>query len=241
MTESSDRLIGEAGVISLTSLKRSTIRRLLSAPDSDFPKPIQLTPGRIAWSEASVREWIARKVAVHQARSEAEVVARIFPEGSPLARMRAIFDRAAGGSFFAIIPAEQPLAENPFAGAIMLAGFGSRAEIGAFRDRLAELFSAQREALFAMPFDNDPAWIQWCVDYLDAVAGRVTPEQVDRPGVRVGALVRHNIELEAKEEPIPSPAESFHAAVQAGLARFEERTRRNCDAGKFGGRNAGDQ
>lgn len=43
-------------VEALTSLKRSTIYGLMRS--GEFPQPVKLTPGRSAWREEDIKEWI---------------------------------------------------------------------------------------------------------------------------------------------------------------------------------------
>jgi prophage regulatory protein len=53
------RLIPPAVVTDRTSLSRTTIWRMVRR--GEFPAPIQISPGRVAWSEAAVDAWIASK------------------------------------------------------------------------------------------------------------------------------------------------------------------------------------
>jgi prophage regulatory protein len=55
-----DRLLPPVVVIDRTSLSRTTLWRLVRR--SEFPAPIQVSPNRIAWSEAAVKSWIASKM-----------------------------------------------------------------------------------------------------------------------------------------------------------------------------------
>lgn len=54
-----DRLITTRELQQRTTLSRSTLWRM--ARDGDIPKPVQLTPTRIAWSERAIAEWLARR------------------------------------------------------------------------------------------------------------------------------------------------------------------------------------
>lgn len=54
-------------VCSRTSLSRSTVYRL--ARDGNFPRPVEITPGRMAWIESEIAEWIA--VRIEKARQSA--------------------------------------------------------------------------------------------------------------------------------------------------------------------------
>ena len=51
-----DRLLKIRDVIALTSLSRPTIYRL--SRSGSFPSPVQLSPGRVGFSEAALREWL---------------------------------------------------------------------------------------------------------------------------------------------------------------------------------------
>jgi prophage regulatory protein len=54
------RLLPPSVVSDRTSLSRTTIWRCVKS--GNFPKPIQISIGRIAWVEADVSNWIASKV-----------------------------------------------------------------------------------------------------------------------------------------------------------------------------------
>ena len=55
-------LLSRKQVIEVTGLSRATIDRMRK--DDDFPQPLQLSPRRVAWRAADVREWVAsRKIA----------------------------------------------------------------------------------------------------------------------------------------------------------------------------------
>jgi len=54
------RLLPPPVVTERTSLSRTTLWRLVRR--GEFPKPVQVSPGRVAWSEASVNAWIAEKM-----------------------------------------------------------------------------------------------------------------------------------------------------------------------------------
>lgn len=60
-SQGTDRLLPDAVVQERTSLDRTTRWRL--AKKGQFPAPIQISPGRVAWSESSITAWIAEKVA----------------------------------------------------------------------------------------------------------------------------------------------------------------------------------
>lgn len=55
-TNHNNRILSLKAVLALTSLSRSSIWRMYRA--GLFPRPIQLSPNRIGWSEAAVRAWI---------------------------------------------------------------------------------------------------------------------------------------------------------------------------------------
>jgi predicted DNA-binding transcriptional regulator AlpA len=56
----------EAGHIA-GSLSESTLRRLLKDPQSDFPKPVRITRGRIGFVRAEVVAWCEGRVAADRA------------------------------------------------------------------------------------------------------------------------------------------------------------------------------
>ena len=53
------RMLSKKEVIERTGLSAVTIWRRIRA--GDFPKPRQLTPNRIAWTESSIAEWEASR------------------------------------------------------------------------------------------------------------------------------------------------------------------------------------
>ena len=55
-----DRLIPPSAVLDRTSLSRTTIWRMVRA--GTFPKAVEVSPGRVAWSEAALNDWIASKL-----------------------------------------------------------------------------------------------------------------------------------------------------------------------------------
>jgi prophage regulatory protein len=55
-----ERLIGAEEVRRRVDLSRSTIWRLERA--GDFPRSVQISPGRRAWREADVDRWISEKL-----------------------------------------------------------------------------------------------------------------------------------------------------------------------------------
>lgn len=46
-------------VMAITSLSKPTIYKLMAA--GSFPKPIRISPNRVAWSDATLAAWIAAK------------------------------------------------------------------------------------------------------------------------------------------------------------------------------------
>jgi len=44
-----------------TSLTKTSIYRMISA--GSFPRPFELSPGRVAWLATDVEQWIAKRVA----------------------------------------------------------------------------------------------------------------------------------------------------------------------------------
>lgn len=55
-----DRMLPPAVVIDRTSLSRTTLWRLVKR--DAFPKPVSISPGRVAWPESAVQAWIAGKM-----------------------------------------------------------------------------------------------------------------------------------------------------------------------------------
>ena len=55
------RLIAPPVVSHRTSLSRTTLWRLVR--QGEFPKPVRVSAGRIAWLESAVDAWIASKTA----------------------------------------------------------------------------------------------------------------------------------------------------------------------------------
>ena len=45
-----------ADVIEFTTLSKSVLRRLMMR--DEFPKPVKLSPNRVAWRRAEVEEWV---------------------------------------------------------------------------------------------------------------------------------------------------------------------------------------
>jgi len=57
---SATRLLPPPVVTDRTSLSRTTLWRMVRR--GEFPKPIPISPNRVAWSEAEVDAWIASKM-----------------------------------------------------------------------------------------------------------------------------------------------------------------------------------
>jgi prophage regulatory protein len=53
----SERLVSLTPVCESTGLSRSTIYRLIA--NGDFPKPVKISKGRVAWREREVLAWLA--------------------------------------------------------------------------------------------------------------------------------------------------------------------------------------
>ena len=56
-TTNAERLLAPIVVSDRTSLSRTTLWRLTKK--GQFPTPVQVSPGRVAWSESAVSAWIA--------------------------------------------------------------------------------------------------------------------------------------------------------------------------------------
>lgn len=54
-------LLSIKDVCARVSLARSTVYRL--ADEGKFPRPVEITPGRVAWVEAEVADWIRARIA----------------------------------------------------------------------------------------------------------------------------------------------------------------------------------
>ena len=61
ITQTTERLLPPPVVCDRTSLSRTTLWRLVRA--GTFPKPVTVSPGRIAWPESAVQSWIASRMA----------------------------------------------------------------------------------------------------------------------------------------------------------------------------------
>jgi len=60
-----DRFLSTSTVVERTSLSRTTLWRMIRR--GEFPKPVHVSPGRVAWSEAALTEWFASKSASAEA------------------------------------------------------------------------------------------------------------------------------------------------------------------------------
>lgn len=58
LREGEDALLPPAVVMDRTSLSRTTLWRLIKR--GEFPGSVRISPGRVAWSEAAVTEWVER-------------------------------------------------------------------------------------------------------------------------------------------------------------------------------------
>lgn len=54
------RLLPPPVVTDRTSLSRTTLWRMVRR--GEFPKPVQVSPGRVAWPENAVNAWISAKM-----------------------------------------------------------------------------------------------------------------------------------------------------------------------------------
>jgi prophage regulatory protein len=61
MTVSTERLLPIAAVSERTSISRSTIYAMVK--EAKFPRPINVSPNRVAWPESGVAAWIAARIA----------------------------------------------------------------------------------------------------------------------------------------------------------------------------------
>ena len=52
-------LVAMAEIRVRTSLSRSTIYRLMQR--DEFPRPVQISPGRVAWREVDLADWLSRR------------------------------------------------------------------------------------------------------------------------------------------------------------------------------------
>jgi prophage regulatory protein len=57
-----DRFLRRAEVESLTGLSRSTIYDKIAA--GEFPRPVRLTGGAVAWVESEIAAWQAERIAL---------------------------------------------------------------------------------------------------------------------------------------------------------------------------------
>ena len=69
------RFISVKIVCQKTGLSRSTIWRLIKKHRA-FPKPHQISPGRVAWLENVVDEWIAEKCRKPDAKTESSILTK---------------------------------------------------------------------------------------------------------------------------------------------------------------------
>jgi prophage regulatory protein len=55
-----DAILRMRDVVRITGLSKSTIKRWVADPASDFPKPVNLSPRRIGWRADAVKTWRAK-------------------------------------------------------------------------------------------------------------------------------------------------------------------------------------
>lgn len=55
MTKELDRFMREKEVLGITSFSHSTLWRQIKR--GKFPKPVQISPGRVGWRESAIAEW----------------------------------------------------------------------------------------------------------------------------------------------------------------------------------------
>jgi prophage regulatory protein len=60
-TDRAERLLPLAAVVELTSLSRSFVYEAVKT--KAFPRPVKLSPNRVAWPESVIAAWIATKIA----------------------------------------------------------------------------------------------------------------------------------------------------------------------------------
>ena len=53
-----DRILSLRDLCTVTSFKKSNIYNLLRNQEDPFPRPVQLSAGRVGWIESEVTEWI---------------------------------------------------------------------------------------------------------------------------------------------------------------------------------------
>lgn len=59
--ERTERLLGRAAVLDLTSLSVPTLYREMA--QGTFPRPVRVSRNRVAWREVEVLAWIAERIA----------------------------------------------------------------------------------------------------------------------------------------------------------------------------------
>jgi len=60
-TANGERLLPPATVMARTSLSRPTLWRMVRR--GDFPPSVSISPGRVAWPETAINDWIAARLA----------------------------------------------------------------------------------------------------------------------------------------------------------------------------------
>ena len=55
-----DRIVGKSEVLSIAGFSASTLWREIQR--KRFPKPIQISPGRVGWAESQIRAWLEARI-----------------------------------------------------------------------------------------------------------------------------------------------------------------------------------
>ena len=65
-TPTGERLLPPAVVMARTSLSRPTLWRMVRR--GDFPPSVSISPGRVAWPESAINDWIASRLSKREDR-----------------------------------------------------------------------------------------------------------------------------------------------------------------------------
>jgi predicted DNA-binding transcriptional regulator AlpA len=57
-----DAMLAMRDVVRITGLSKSTIKRWVNDPKSDFPRPVNASPRRIAWPADQVKAWRQKRI-----------------------------------------------------------------------------------------------------------------------------------------------------------------------------------
>lgn len=57
------QLLKDAEVVRVTGIGRTTRYRMIE--EGDFPRPIRLSPGRVAWRRTDINKWLETREVVH--------------------------------------------------------------------------------------------------------------------------------------------------------------------------------